>query len=134
MLLWLAFVEMDWRAFTTLACLGLSGLILLHAWRVPAYGRLTWDGQVWTWELTQPEHRFQASLPVDSPDVLLDLQSALLLRLKAMDGGADRCVWLERGSAQPRWLDLRRALYARRLGVAASSVTGQGTQTRPARG
>ena len=124
--------SLDWRAFLTLAALALSGVALLHAWQGRARGCLAWDGHGWRWEGKQPSRGFLAPVVVKAPDVLLDFQGALLLKLEAMDCRVAWCVWLERESAQPLWLDLRRALYARRSAVKAPSAVAQAADTRPA--
>ena len=66
--------------------------------------RLRFDGQHWSLSGA-------ASRPVVEATVALDLQSLLLVRLRG--AGASQWYWVERRADPARWLDLRRALYAR---------------------
>jgi toxin CptA len=74
-------------------------------YRAPS-GTLIWDGEVWCWVLEQ------RSRPV-KPEVALDLQYQLLLRLSGSADRADWWVWPERGADPSHWTALRRALFAR---------------------
>ncbi len=77
-------------------------------------GDLAWDGEGWYW-------RSLASWPVQ-PEVCLDLQRLLLVRLSPLDqqegpgadaqAGPQRWLWLTPGRDPGRWRALRRALYS----------------------
>jgi len=82
----------------------LAGAVAARAWVSTTAGVLTWEGQTWRW--TVGERVLQAH-----PEVVLDLQRVLLLRLGTPGGAA--WLWLEKRKAPTRWDDLRRAVYSR---------------------
>jgi toxin CptA len=84
------------------------GCIALAAWHwlKSPVGELNWDGLVWTWTSGGK------SLPVQ-PEVSLDLQAFLLLRIGTAAWGRGFWVWPERHMALVRWLPLRRAVFGK---------------------
>lgn len=75
--------------------------------------RLRWDGQGWHWVATESERAVR-------PVVHQDFQSLLLVRLQG--DHAAMWMWLERSACPERWLDLRRALYAKSPAQASDSA------------
>ncbi len=89
-----------------LACgltVGITVAMLRSWWRAPQ-GQLIWDGRVW--KLALPA----ASMQVQ-PELVLDWQAALLLRLGEPETNHLTWVWLERSACAPNWLALRRAVH-----------------------
>jgi toxin CptA len=94
----------DTRTLLAWSSVLLSGFLAVRMWaRTPA-GLLAWDGQTWSWSIG--ERVLQAH-----PEVILDLQCALLLRLG--EGRSASWLWLEKRWSPARWDDLRRAVYSR---------------------
>ena len=90
------------------AALLLSGWGLVLGWlRMPA-GSLHWDGQQWTWQSAG----YLSTTVVDAPELVLDLQRLLLMRMHNQAGAA-WLVWADATIDPGHWLDLRRALSAR---------------------
>ena len=50
---------------------------------------------------------------VEKPEVVLDFQRTVLLRLCATEDASVTWVWLDRAFAPARWMALRRAIYDR---------------------
>jgi len=107
----LAVAEWTWQVEPSTGPLATAWLVTLLAgafaairwFRTPA-GVLAWDGQQWSWTVSE-------RLLQTHPQVLADLQHALLLRLGGHRGAA--WLWLDRKSAPAHWHDLRRAVYSR---------------------
>ena len=114
-----------WEARGGPAWLPLVGLLVwgvhgLWAWagirqaQTSRGAELAWDGEGWYW-------RSLASWPVQ-PEVCLDLQGLLLVRLSPLDpqdgpragtkARPQRWLWLTPGRDPGRWRALRRALYS----------------------
>ena len=96
-----------------------AGAGALHFWWRQPRGWLCWNGHAWT----LAERPGGPAVALESPpEVALDLQSHLWLRLKPM---ARPCAWawLERSHEPGRWLDLRRAVYSRARPGAANADT-----------
>jgi hypothetical protein len=74
-------------------------------WRRQSTGLLGWDGSAWSWSA--------GGWPAEagSVEVMLDLQSLLLLRWRA--GPRARWLWAGRAPLPERWDALRRAVYSR---------------------
>ncbi|MFZ4622633.1 MAG: hypothetical protein ACOYNF_00190 [Rhodoferax sp.] len=87
------------------AWLASTGLAAWHGWRSPT-GVLSWDGVGWNWTCANTR------LAV-VPEVTLDLQTGLLLRLHVGSGLAGLWVWPERRASPQRWLALRRAVFGK---------------------
>ncbi|MEY3461067.1 MAG: hypothetical protein RLZZ03_720 [Pseudomonadota bacterium] len=99
----------DWRPLLGGLSWLMAGLVMAGGWRHSPAGELHWDGEDWFWE--SEAWRDGSALP--PPQVVLDLQSAMLLRLGKPEGGA-WWLWVERAAWPARWLDLRRAVHAPR--------------------
>jgi toxin CptA len=82
------------------ALLAACGVVAALAWWRSPQGALRWTGTEWTFD----------GLPAGSPEVALDLQGLLLLRLPG--AGRPRWLWLESGRAAD-WDAVRRAVYSR---------------------
>jgi hypothetical protein len=115
--LWLAQSQQS-RAQAVLACvLALAaGLWAGASWLRSPIGRLVWSGSGWTW--CSGSDGIDACIEVEvSPEVILDVQRCLLMRLQPEPGDRRPTKviwgWLDRGSDAPRWNDLRRAVYSR---------------------
>lgn len=80
------------------------------SWAKMTSGQLIWDGTVWFWEGVG----YQSGRTPQTLEVVLDLQTALLLRLENQAGAA-LWLWAERSLMPERWLDLRRAAHAGQL-------------------
>lgn len=87
-----------------------------RSWQRSPIGRLQWDALAasaapdarpgaWRWR----NEANQEGALLSQVELMLDLQSRVLLRLCNADG-ATTWVWLERSSDPARWDDLRRAL------------------------
>ncbi|WP_425261535.1 hypothetical protein ACPOLB_11680 [Rubrivivax sp. RP6-9] len=86
--------------------LGAAGAAALSAWRLvrPQPAHLAWDGEAWRLD----------GVPV-AADLMLDLPRWLLLRLRALPGGAvagTRWLAVPAAEAGPAWRALRAALYS----------------------
>ncbi len=102
---WGASVDaVGWPHMLAGAFTALVAAAMLRAWWQTPQGQLIWDGSVWTLAL-------QASATQVQPELVLDFQAALLLRLRGPDKPQLRWVWLERSSHATRWLALRRAVH-----------------------
>ncbi len=88
-------------------------------WRTPE-GRLAWDGTAWTWASA-------GKVQLLTPEVTLDLQGAMLLRLHIGAHQGVGWVWPERRAHALRWLAFRRAVFCQ-LPTAAD---GDGTAKLP---
>lgn len=98
-----------------------AGALMVRGWHGSPVGHLVWDGQHWAWE--SPVYQDGGNLA--APHVVLDVQFAMLLRLDN-PAGASWWLWAERLASPPRWLDLRRAVYARpRPEAQADILAGQ---------
>lgn len=105
---WFAAAAGDARPWLGGATWLLAGFVMARGWHSSPDGRLVWDGQHWAWE--SPVYQDGGDLA--APQVVLDLQFAVLLRLDN-PAGASWWLWAERRALPARWLDLRRAVYAR---------------------
>ncbi len=105
---WLFSAGGDWRPWLGLSALLGAGAVMAHGWQRSPIGQLRWDGRHWAWESPV----YQGGSTLEAPQVVLDLQSAVLIRL-SNPAGASWWLWAERGLDLSRWLDLRRAIYAR---------------------
>lgn len=85
-------------------------------WFKAPVGVLTWDGLAWIW--TDGDK----ALPVQ-PEVTLDLQIFMLLRLGTGTLGRGIWVWPERQVAAVHWLPLRRAVFGQRAAKAMPQDT-----------
>ena len=85
-------------------------------WRSPQ-GVIAWGGEDWTWSSGAAEE-------CGTPEAVLDVQSALLLRWQS--AGRTRWLWIERRSQPARWDDLRRAVYSRARPEALRGVQPEG--------
>ncbi len=96
-----------WLACTAVAVLN---------WLKAPLGVLTWDGVAWIW--TDGDK----ALPVQ-PEVTLDLQVVMLVRLGT--GALRRGIWVwpERQVAPVRWLPLRRAVFGQQPAKAMPQST-----------
>lgn len=97
----------QWLAVTS--CLMTSGLAGWQWWHTPK-GSLTWDGAAWY-------RAVGAQSLVVVPEVVMDFQQLVLLRLCASEGARTSWVWLDRELNPSRWLALRRAIYTRSRGT-----------------
>lgn len=86
----------------------MAAWVMATGWQRAPVGRLQWDGQRWRWESVV----YRSGAALEPPVVVLDIQFALLLRLDNQ-AGAVWWLWAERSASPTRWLDLRRAVYAR---------------------
>jgi hypothetical protein len=101
---------MGWRQWFAVAmCLITSGLAGWHWWHTPK-GSLTWDSAAWCWTVGEQSW-------VVVPEVVMDLQQLVLLRLGATGGTRATWVLLDRELHPSRWLALRRAIYTRVRGT-----------------
>jgi len=102
---WLAYAALNWGGFRPRAL-------------ARAEGVLAWDGQGWYWRAGPPPGAGMACAGDDGvqvvPEVALDLQGLLLLRLKPLDPHArpQQWLWLTPQGDPGRWRALRRALYS----------------------
>lgn len=99
----------DWRPLLGGLSWLLAGLVMAIGWRRSPVGELHWDGENWFWE--SETYRDGSALP--PPQVVLDLQSVMLLRL-GNAGDVAWWLWAERAGWPAHWLDLRRAVHAPR--------------------
>ena len=76
-----------------------------HWWHTPK-GNLAWDGAAWYWAVG-------AQALVVVPEVVLELQQLLLLRLRAPSDAHVIWIGVEQALNPLRWVALRRALYSR---------------------
>ncbi len=96
------------------AVLAGSGAALAGAWlgwrtsRQPP-GEIHWTGSQWRWS-----DAFGQDAAVSAPEVMLDLQGWMLLRLRGVDGGRHRWCSVARGGIESavRWTGFRAAVYS----------------------
>jgi hypothetical protein len=105
---WHASAPADWRPMLGCAAVLVAAWVMTTGWWRSPVGRLQWDGQRWRWESLV----YRSGTALEPPAVVLDVQFALLLRLDNQ-AGAVWWLWAERSASPARWLDLRRAVYAR---------------------
>lgn len=86
--------------------LGLASLVLFLQWLRPVRGRIVWDG-AWHWQ----SKAYPLGTELGWPEVVLDFQQLMLLRLRNADG-ASWVVWVDAAAQRASWLDLRRALFS----------------------
>ena len=87
------------------------------SWRRRPQGRLGWDGQGWAWQSVA----YPLGTTVSAPEVRLDLQRVMLLRM-SNPAGTDWLVWADAAADPGHWPDFRRAVHARphNAGVASA--------------
>jgi len=95
----------------------ISSVGVVRTWRQAPVGVLHWDGQVWTWRCGDDDKHLDRVV-----DVVLDVQSALLLRLSAQ--AQSIWVWPEQQMAPLHWLALRRAVFAPQSSAASQDAIG----------
>jgi toxin CptA len=105
---WLLLPRLDWRLGLGVAAVAAAGLAALSGWKNSPSGQLRWDGQIWRWE----SHGYQAGEATHEVAVLADFQQVMLLRVENQ-AHASLWLWAERKAFPERWMDLRRAVYAR---------------------
>lgn len=93
----------DWPQVWAGALTAVIAAAMLRSWWRAPQGQLVWDGSVWVLSL-------QAASDQAKPELILDFQVALLLRLGGRQNHPN-WVWLERSMCVPRWLALRRAVH-----------------------
>ena len=98
---------LGWRhGLAASVCLAVSALAVWHGgWRSPK-GHLAWDGAAWYWAV-------DAQSVVVVPEVVVDFQRVVLVRLRDPAGGFVTWVWLDHALNPRRWAALRRAIYTR---------------------
>jgi hypothetical protein len=102
---WLAYAAFTWRGSRPRAL-------------ARAEGVLAWDGQGWYWRAGPPAGAAIACASDDGvqvvPEVALDLQGLLLLRLQPLDPHArpQEWLWMTPQGDPGRWRAFRRALYS----------------------
>ncbi|MBS0454819.1 MAG: hypothetical protein JSS14_26270 [Proteobacteria bacterium] len=99
------FAGAPWRTAILASALALAARGAWAASRLGEGVQLRWDGVHWSCTGT-------TRLGGAGASIHLDLQSLVLVRLNA-PGRPAAWLWLERANCPERWLDLRRALYAR---------------------
>jgi hypothetical protein len=77
--------------------------LLVSWWRTPQ-GRVSWDGMAWALCLN-------GQTTAVNPELVLDLQLVMLLRLGEPESAHACWVWLEQSSNSLRWCALRRAVH-----------------------
>lgn len=98
---------LGWRQALAAAVWLATSMRVGWSWWQTAMGSLSWDGFAWHWAVDRRS-------VVILPELVLDFQSAVLLRLRgAEDRGTVAWVWLDRVSNAARWMALRRAIYSR---------------------
>lgn len=114
-----------WKMAVLLGAPVLTGMALALWWRAQRPRRLAWDGV--QWRLTYP-----AVDGVDGPavqlQVCLDLQRALLLRVRDAGSMRGRWLWTEAGVDTARWHLLRCAVHAGTPATGAAPGIGEGTR------
>ena len=105
----LATAAADWRPLLGCGALLVSAWVMTTGWRHSPVGLLQWDGQCWRWSSSV----YRSGTALEPPVVVLDVQFALLLRLDNL-AGAVWWLWAEQSASPVRWLDLRRAVHAKR--------------------
>jgi hypothetical protein len=93
-----------------LMCL-LSALASLQLWLHQINGWVQCDGTQWF--LQPSRHPDAIQILLHNPEVILDLQAHLWLRVTLFEDRRSTWLWLARSHDPDRWLDLRRAVYSR---------------------
>ncbi|NCN70098.1 MAG: hypothetical protein GW928_08105 [Rhodoferax sp.] len=105
LLVW--FVSVDTIGWLQVAACGLVALVCAFAWvfwwRTPQ-GQLSWNGSVWGWSWGTGSGQVK-------PELILDFQAAMCLRLVDLQSSRMSWVWPERRTCPTRWRALRRALH-----------------------
>ncbi|MDO8279452.1 MAG: hypothetical protein Q8K31_06550 [Burkholderiaceae bacterium] len=123
LLWWLALGANGWPQVAGLLVLLLSALLAANSWRSLRSGHLGWDGNEWQWA-----EAGKGLMSGGLAHPCLDLQHALLLRLRDAEGAA-RWIWLERSTDPTRWDDLRRAVCAHGATASGSQAPRTGRET-----
>ncbi len=98
----------------------------VHFWRGQFEGSLQWDGQAWA--LVAQARGVDTQVPCGAPEVFLDLQSHLWVRVSP-DKRRALWLWLARQARPERWMDMRRAVYSRaRPGTDADATAAAGSR------
>lgn len=97
---------LGWRHGLAACSLVLISVWVAWSWWRTHIGSFSWDGVAWHLAVGT-----RSALVL--PEIVLDLQSAVLLRLQVVDGKGVAWVWLDRVSSPVRWMALRRAVYGR---------------------
>lgn len=110
---------LGWRHWLAVAFwLVTAWMAAWHWWHTPK-GSLAWDGAAWYWAVKTQ------SLMV-APEVVMDLQQLVLLRLRSPADARVTWVWLDQALNPLRWVALRRAIYARARRSGVDSVDALG--------
>jgi hypothetical protein len=122
---WIAWVVQasvfDARQVAGAAAVILATLWAIGEWRAAPRGWLSWNGVSWHWRggIEAAPRSDPGGAPFPPPQegcdvrvaLHLDLQAAMLLRLRPADRGAcPRWLWLERRHLPGAWADARRAV------------------------
>jgi toxin CptA len=115
--LWLTQSDIaPWRQSLSQGLLIVCGLAAGYCCLKMPTGQLAWTGQQWFW--TSSRGQTEGKLAV-----CLDFQNVLLVRFRPLPGRA-MWLWVERGRRPERWLELRRAVHARRRQSPARTDSG----------
>lgn len=89
------------------ACLAivLAALGVRKSWHDAVCGYLCWDGRAWYWQDSKG-----VNSAVHSVQVLMDLQTVMLVKWRALDGRHCDC-WVQKLESADTWGDFRRAVY-----------------------
>lgn len=117
--------RLNWRHWTAAgSCVAISASVMWSWWHTST-GSISWDGVAWHWAVGARSVRVL-------PETVLDLQSALLLRLQMAEDRGVAWVWLDRASSPSRWMALRRAIYclAKRADAPLADIADNPLATR----
>ena len=107
MLLWMGSSDRLQWPHAVAALLWLLGIsTALWRWYCMPAGLLIWDTQAWVWSVDDQPRTVR-------PEVALDFQSWMLLRLHSSATWLDSWVWPAHQDAPLQWQALRRALFCR---------------------
>ncbi len=109
---------LGWRQWLAVVLWLVTSRLAGSNWWHSPKGSLSWDGAAWS--LTVEAQSF-----VVVPEVVVDLQQLVLLRLRDPAGIRVTWVWLDRVSKPLRWVALRRAIYTRARPGVGDSVNAQ---------
>ena len=98
--------SLGWRQWLAASlCVTTSIWNIWSWWRCPV-GSISWDGVAWCWTVGERS-------VVVLPEMVLDLQFAILLRLPTTEETGVTWLWLDRATNSLRWMAVRRAIYSR---------------------
>ena len=128
----------NWRLGLAVFAVMVSAIGAASFLKISGQGHLVWDGELWHdqramrpksnwWDGSRSSFGALNSRELDVR-IVVDIQRAMLLHL-ARGRHDSRWLWVEKSAQPERWLDLRRAVYARPRRIPADLDAASATST-----